>query len=188
MRTMVGLHAAPEIRGENEDLAQWYGLPRFGIGGLTGSKTLDGQAALEAALTLFASAISGGQLIHDVGYMDNGTTGSLVQLMICHEMIRWVRQALRPLEITSETLALDTIAEVAAVDGDFLQTANTMDHFREDEYFTIVDRDNYENWFGAGGLSMEDRARAQVEDILSRRAGPHVSAKTEQQIRRTGQL
>ena len=59
MRTMVGLHAAPEVRGYNEDMAEWYGLPRFGIGGLTGSKAVDAQAAFEAALTLFASSIAG---------------------------------------------------------------------------------------------------------------------------------
>ena len=51
MHTMAGLHAAAEIRGFNEDIAEYYMLPRFGIGGLTGSKEVDQQAAYEAALT-----------------------------------------------------------------------------------------------------------------------------------------
>ena len=167
MRTMVGLHAAPEVRGYNEDMAEWYGLPRFGIGGLTGSKAVDAQAAFEAALTLFASSIAGAQLIHDVGYMDNGTTGSLVQLVICHEMIRWIRQYLRPLEITEETLALDVIADVADQDGDFLQTDHTLRHCRGEDYPPLIDRDTWDAWHGAGAQTLADRARSRVDEILA---------------------
>ena len=186
MRTMVGLHAAPEVRGYNEDVAEWYGLPRFGIGGLTGSKTIDAQASFEAALTLFSSALSGAQLIHDVGYMDNGTTGSLVQLVICHEMIRWVKQAMRPLEITSETLALDTIAEVAEADADFLQTDHTLRHCHEDEYPPLLDRDAHEKWLESGGTTLEERARQRVEEILSQADPARITPRQEELIREAG--
>jgi trimethylamine--corrinoid protein Co-methyltransferase len=167
MRTMVGLHAAPEIRGFNEDMAEYYRLPRFGIGGLCGSKEVDQQAAYESALTLLASALSGAQLIHDVGYMDNGTTGALDQLIICHEMILWVKQCMKPLVVDEETLALDAIDQVAGQDGDFLQTDNTLQHYGEDLYPELTERRKYDAWKAEGSTTLRDRARRKVDDILA---------------------
>ena len=173
MQTMVGMHSAPEIRGFNEDMAEYYTLPRFGIGGLCGAKTVDQQAAYESALTLFSSAMSGAQLIHDVGYMDNGTTGALDQLVICHEIIGWVKQSLKDLEIDDETLALDVIDQVVAEDDDFLQTDNTLEHYSEDLYPELTDRQNYENWEAEGSLTLRDRACKKVDSILEE--NKHVS-------------
>jgi len=93
MKTTVGLHSGPERRGFNEELAHFYRLPCFGIGGTSASKCVDQQAALEAALTLITSVQAGAQLIHDVGYMDSGTTTSLDPMLICHEIIDWVKKS-----------------------------------------------------------------------------------------------
>lgn len=176
MHTMVGLHAAAELRGFNEDLAEHCGLPRFGIGGLTGSKVVDQQAAYEAALTLLISTLAGAQLIHDVGYMDNGTTGAMDQLVICHEMIGWVKQYAQELAVNEETLALDVIAEVVAEDSDFLQTEHTLRYMNEDYYPELTDRQTFENWQSAGGLTLQERARAKVNQILEE---PRPAAKPE---------
>jgi len=166
MHTMVGLHAAAELRGFNEDLAEHYGLPRFGIGGLTGSKVVDQQAAYEAALTLLISTLSGAQLIHDVGYMDNGTTGAMDQLVICHEIIGWVKQCVRELTVNDETLALDVISQVVDENSDFLQTDHTLQHLGDDYYPELTDRQTFENWQAAGGRTLQERAREKVNTIL----------------------
>lgn len=171
MQTMIGLHAAPEIRGFNEDMAEFYHLPRFGIGGLSGSKIVDQQAAYEAALTMITSTISGAQLIHDVGYMDNGTTGALDQLVICHEIIGWIKQYMKGLEITEETLALDLIDEVVVKDGDFLQSDNTLLHYRDDYYPELTERMNYDSWLAEGSLDLQERSRLAVDRILNDHKG-----------------
>lgn len=166
MKTMVGLHAAPELRGFNEDMAEYYNLPRFGIGGLCGSKTPDQQAAYEAALTLLTATLSGAQLIHDVGYMDNGTTGSLDQLVICHEIIGWVKQYMKGILIDDENLALDLINKVVKEDSDFLQTEHTLKHFKEDYYPELTERQNYYSWETGGSFTLRDRAKKKVDQIL----------------------
>lgn len=166
MRTMVGQHAAPEARGFNADLAHYYGLPSFGIGGLTGAKTVDQQAALEAALTLLEATLAGEQLIHDVGYMDNGLTGSLEQVMICHEMIGWVRAYLPGLEITPETLAIDVMKEVRDA-GDFMTAPHTLRHYREDWYPELLDRGDYASWLNAGAQTLREKAGPKVDDLLA---------------------
>ena len=166
MRTMVGQHAAPEIRGHNEDLAEYYNIPRFGIGGLCGAKTVDQQAALEAALTLLAATQAGAQLIHDVGYMDNGTTGALDQLVICHEIIGWVKQYMHEFVVDDETLALDLIDEVVGADGDFLATDHTAEHFRIDHYPDLLHRGNYDTWQAEGAKDLRQRAQERVDEML----------------------
>lgn len=189
MRTMIGLHSAPEIRGFNEDMAEYYGLPRFGLGGACGAKDVDQQAALEAALTLLAAAQAGGQLIHDVGYMDNGTTGALDQLVICHEIIGWVEQYMKELVVDDETLALDLIDEVVGENGDFLGTEHTFRHFREDHYPDLLDRGNYGTWVARGATTLRGRAREKVDEILkehhSRRLPKDTIAKLHAVIDRT---
>ena len=187
MRTMVGLHAAAELRGFNEDLAEHYRLPRFGIGGLTGSKTVDQQAAYEAALTLLCSTLAGAQLIHDVGYMDNGTTGALDQLVICHEIIGWIKQYAKDVVVDEETLALDVIDQVVRDDGDFLQTEHTLAHMREDYYPELTDRQNFEAWQAAGGPALRDRARQKVDRILHEHQPPKKTETVLRQLRRSAE-
>lgn len=166
MRTGVGLHAAPELRGFNEDMAEYYKLPRFGIGGVSGSKDVDQQAALEAALTLLTLTWAGAQLIHDVGYLDNGKTGALEELVICHEIIGWIKQYMKDISLNEETLALDLIDEVVRNNGDFLQTEHTLRHYKEDFYPELLDRHNHGTWQEQGGLSLRDRARKKVDELL----------------------
>ena len=183
MRTMVGLHAAPEVRGFNEDLAEHYHLPRFGIGGLTGAKDVDQQAAFEAALTLLASSLSGAQLIHDVGYMDNGTTGSLDQLVICHEIIGWVKQYMEALVVDDDHLALDLIDEVVKADGDFLQARHTAVNCRTDHYPDLLDRGNFAAWEARGCQTLRDRAGKKVDEILQSHEPPPLSQGVRRKLR-----
>lgn len=166
MQTTVGLHAAAEIRGFNEDFAQYYDLPRFGIGGLCGAKDVDQQAAYEAALTLITATQSGAQLIHDVGYMDNGKIGALDQLVICHEMIGWIKQYMKDIAVDDEAIALDLIDEVVKNDGNFLDSDHTLEHYKEDYYPELTERQFYETWEAKGSLTLRDRAAQKVDEIL----------------------
>ena len=75
MRTMVSPYAYPE-RGLIRSLAQSFGLPSFSLAGGSDAKTVDQQAAAEAALTLLADSLMGGNLIHDLGYLESGLTYS----------------------------------------------------------------------------------------------------------------
>ncbi|MFA5124076.1 trimethylamine methyltransferase family protein, partial [Zavarzinia sp.] len=77
MRTMVDIFAWPDHRAVYSSLLHWYDLPMWTLGGVTDSKLPDQQAAAEAALTLLADAVSGGHMIHDIGFMESAYTGSL---------------------------------------------------------------------------------------------------------------
>jgi trimethylamine--corrinoid protein Co-methyltransferase len=165
MKTMVVPYADPDCKAFALEMSHYYNLPAFNWGGMSDSKLLDEQAVMEATLTLFAATLNGGNLIHDIGYIESGLTGSLELVVICDEIISWLTAFTKGLEISEETLALDLIHE-HGLSGDFLETAHTLRHVREDWQPRLVDRRNYDRWLERGGTSMRARARARIDEIL----------------------
>jgi trimethylamine--corrinoid protein Co-methyltransferase len=166
MKTLVSPYCSPNPRGLAHAMAHYYNLPSFGLGGCSESKQVDQQAAAEAALTLMAETLGGANLIHDLGYLESGLTGSLAQLVLCDEIVGWVKHFVAPVEVSDETLALDLIDEIGP-DGQFLDTEHTLAHFREHWYPTVFDRHNYDRWQAAGGKSLAERAVERVSKILA---------------------
>ncbi len=166
LRTMVDPYAEPDHRGMVPSLAHHYDLPMFSLAGGSDSKTVDQQAATDAALTMLVDALAGGHLIHDSGYLESGLTGSLAQLAICDEIAAWIRAAIGPVEITDETLALDLIDRLGP-DGSFLEADHTIAHYRERWYPTLIDRLSHSAWQARGGTTLAERAAARVDRILA---------------------
>ena len=166
MRTTVMPYADPDKRAMGADLAHFLGLPMFTIAGCSDSKVMDQQAGIEAALSLIIDALDGGHIVHDLGYLESGLTGSLAQLVICDEILSWLGHFVRGVEINDETLALDLIDEVGP-DGQFLDSDHTLRHFRELWYPSLFDRNNYDGWLAKGGTTLAERAAERVASILA---------------------
>jgi trimethylamine--corrinoid protein Co-methyltransferase len=165
MRTTVDSYGAPENRVMLVELAHYYGLPVFGLAGCSDAKIPDEQAAAEAAFSLILETLCGAGMAHDVGYLEGGMCQSLEQIVICDELIHYVKRFMQGLEITEETLALDVIDELGP-NGDFLSSKHTMRHFREDWYPSLFDRRNYSEWRADGSKTLRQRAKERLEEIL----------------------
>jgi trimethylamine--corrinoid protein Co-methyltransferase len=166
MKTMIQPYAGPDRRGIAQAMAHFYGLPMFSLGGCSDSKCLDGQAAIEAALTLMFTALNGGHIVHDLGYLESGLCYSLAQLAICDEILGWIEHSLREVDVSDVALAVDLIDEVGP-DGQYLDSKHTLKHFRERWYPTLIDRQNHDNWLAQGAKTLEQRAAERVEEILA---------------------
>ena len=116
---------------------------------------------------LLTETLAGTHLVHDVGYLASGMTASYEQMVICNELIHWVKRFVQPVEISDETLALDLIAENGA-DGQYLNTPHTGAHFRQDWYSRLFDRQNIADWEKAGSTTLRQRAVAQARKLLAR--------------------
>ena len=165
MRTMNSPYAYP-ARGVFQAMAQMYRLPAFGLGGVTDSKVVDQQAAAEAALTLLAESLVGGNIIHDVGYLESGLCYSFELLTICDDIIGWVGSFLKGIDVSDETLALDVI-KAAGHEGSYLSTKHTLKHYKSEWYPNLFERDNYEAWEAKGSKTLSERARERGEKILT---------------------
>jgi trimethylamine--corrinoid protein Co-methyltransferase len=165
MRTMVMPYIEPAGRSVALEMNFYYKLPAFSTAGCSDSKLLDEQAIIEATLGLFNATLRGGNMIHDVGYLESGLMDSLELVVICDEIISWLKACMRGLEISEETLALDVIHE-HALKGSFLESEHTLRHVREEWQPRMVDRHNYEQWLASGGTSMRERAGARIDEII----------------------
>lgn len=165
LRSMVSLYAAPDAGPAAWALARHYGVPTFGFAGVTDAKIFDAQAAAEATLTLFEAALFGANLVHDIGLLDSAMTGSLELVAFCDEVVGWLRQYFRPLEINEETLALGVIRQVGP-DGHFLDTGHTLRHVRETWMPALFDRRAFHRWSADGALTTQQRAARQAKEII----------------------
>jgi trimethylamine---corrinoid protein Co-methyltransferase len=165
MSTMVSLYASPDSGPTSWDVAHFYRLPIFGFAGAADAKVFDAQAAAEATLTLFENAINGANLVHDIGLLDSAMTGSLELVAFCDEVIGWLRQYLRRLEITENTLALDLVDEVGP-DGSYLGTEHTVEHVLDGWRPALFDRWDYARWSEEGSLTLQERANRKVKDLI----------------------
>jgi trimethylamine--corrinoid protein Co-methyltransferase len=166
MRTLVQPYAEPDRRGVAQAMAHYYGLPMFALGGCSDAKCVDQQAGIEAALTLMVTALTGGNIVHDLGYLESGLCYSLAQLVICDEIVSWLEHCLGGVDVSEEALAVDLIDQVGP-DGQFLDSAHTRKHYRERWYPKLIERDNYDNWAAKGEKTMLERAAERVAAILA---------------------
>jgi len=165
LQTLVQPYADPERRGQCTDFAHFLGLPMFCAAGCSESKALDQQAAAEAALTLFAEYLFGGNLIHCIGYLESALCTSLQQIVVCDEIISWIKAFMQPVTVTDETLGLDVIEQVGIL-GNYLATEHTQAHYRQRWYPMLMDRNPYHRWEKAGAQTLGRRAAERVETIL----------------------
>jgi len=167
MKTMLATFADPGNRIFSSDMAHFYNLPSFGTAGCSDSKTMDWQAVAEGSLTLMADALVGANLIHDVGYIEAGVTYSAEMLVLCNEIIDWIKAFKRGAPVNEETLALDLIDELG-FKGDFLSTDHTLNHFREQWQPVLFDRNAYTRWKELGSPDLKGKILAKIGEILSK--------------------
>ena len=172
---------APRLRGARPEMAHYYGVPAFGLGGASNSKVPDQQAGIEAALTLLTETLSGNNIVHDLGYMDAGTCCSLELVAMCDETINWVKRFMQGVEVNDETLALDLIDQIGP-HGHYLETRHTLKHYREEWYSELFDHDRYEDWVEGGSKTLQQRVREKLDRILANHRPEPLEKRIQQQI------
>jgi trimethylamine--corrinoid protein Co-methyltransferase len=147
------------------EIYKWLGLLSSSAGGCTDAKVVDEQAASESVMSIYNNLMAGTNLIHQIGSLDGGLTGSLSRLVMGDEIIGMVKQIAKGIQVTDETLALDILKEVGP-GGEFLSHDHTYDHWKEWFRPTIIDRSNYEVWSNSGSKTYNDRLEPEVDRIL----------------------
>jgi trimethylamine--corrinoid protein Co-methyltransferase len=181
MRTAVNPYCDPE-QGIMQSMAKFYGLPMFSLAGASESKAIDQQAAAEASLSLLFETLTGSDLIHDLGYLESGLTFSFSHLVICDEIVNWIRAFTKDVKVTKETLALDVIEELGP-EGNYLTTEHTRKHFKERWYPNLFERDTYDSWIGKGGKTLVERASDKVDLILSEHEPESLPSKIKEKLK-----
>jgi len=166
-------------------LAHYYGLPSRGTGGGTESKISDIQAGFEKAMTLMMAALAGINFIYDAaGVLESTLTASYEQAVIDNEICGMVSRALRGVEISDETLAIDVIEDVGP-GGQYLDQRHTLEYLRKEHYLpTIINRERMERWERAGSKDLREVAREEAKRILKEHQPEPLDRNIEEELKK----
>ena len=142
MKTTIFSFGAPEMSllvAALTEMSHYYKLPMFGTAGCTDADVIGAQAGAEIAYQILMTALSGADLVHDVGLAYHARLVSPELIVLADEIIGMVKVAMGGLEINDETLPLDLIERVGPR-GDYLSQGHTLKHFRRFWVPTIFDR------------------------------------------------
>lgn len=169
MKTMQHSYGAPEwilLHAGSTEVFHQLDIPVFSAAGCSDSKIEDAQASSEAMLQIFSALATGGNIIHDIGFMDLGITGSALHMVMCDELVGQAKRFLRGIDVDEDHLAEEVIREVGP-GGNYLAEEHTMEFFRDEVWFAnLVSRENYETWSKNGSKTMTERARDYMLKLL----------------------
>ena len=115
MKSVQICYASPEFqltKAAIAGLGRWYGLPTWGYAGCSDAKVMDEQASLEAMLSVIMARFSGANLIHDVGYMESGLTGSYEMIVLTDELVAMTDHLMKGVEVSDDTMMLDELVTI----------------------------------------------------------------------------
>ena len=147
-----------------------YGLPIWAYAGASDAKVMDAQAGAEAMFSIITAMISRSNLIHDVGFLEYGSTSSLEMVTMANELVAMSRFFVEGIPVNEETLAFQAIERVAKGDQGaiFLTDDHTFDHFMRAQFLPqLLDRSRYDSWEAAGATDLYTRCNAEASRILS---------------------
>jgi trimethylamine--corrinoid protein Co-methyltransferase len=173
MLTGTIIYECPEYRlsiSAVADLYHYYEIPLWGTAGMSDSHCLDQQAGIEAAISLTMAGLNGSNLIHDVGYLGQGLIGSPASIVMCAEIIGYVKHFIRGFSIDEESLGLDAIHDVGH-GGDFLSHAHTAKYFKKEQWQPMFrNRQDFQGWKDQGRKTYGEIVTQKAREILSSHA------------------
>jgi trimethylamine--corrinoid protein Co-methyltransferase len=173
MRTSTCIYGFPEYRlalSACADLYHYYGLPMWGTAGVSDANCLDQQAGMEWAVSIMMDAMHGANLVHDIGYLGQGLIGHPGGLVMCDEIISYVKRFVRGFDLDDAHIGLDVIEEVGP-GGEFLSTGQTMDMYKTEHWLPdLCNRDNLDNWLMQGRKDWAELSTAKARELLKTHA------------------
>ncbi|MEJ2557695.1 MAG: trimethylamine methyltransferase family protein [Anaerolineae bacterium] len=175
MITTVYCYGSPEmalLSAAYTEITKWLGVPMYETAGCSDVKAFDEQAAMEATINIATAALAGGNMIHDVGYIEQGLTSSMEMMVASDEIIDMVKRILRGIPVSDETMALD-VMEAVGPGGHYLEQDHTYNRFKTEIWRPkLLDRLNWENWTQAGSKRYGERVHDRVIEILEAETEP----------------
>ena len=186
MRSMhfgyAGAERVPLLSARVQLVSEYYGCPSGIHGGKTDACVPGIQAGVEKAMTMYSAAMSGAIGFGTVGHLENAVTFSPLQLAIDNEIARYVRHAIRGIEVNEETLAVDVV-EAAGINGHTYDHPHTVAHFRDVELLSPFF--DAKSWGVGDSLDrerFEKRAAAKVRELMAAESEPVLTADQEAAI------
>ena len=168
-------------------MAQFYDLTGAIAAGMTDSKIPDAQAGYEKGYTLTLAAQAGANMIYESAGMHASLLAfCLESLVIDNDILGSVLRTVRGVEVTEDALSIEAIREACiGGPGHFLGHGQTLRLMESDYVYPEVgDRTSPKEWIEQGSTDIVQRARARVNDILSRHYPDYIDPALDAELRR----
>ncbi len=166
--TPMGAVETAMIDASYAQIGKFIGLPTHTYLCASDAKIIDAQAGLESGMGAIIGALAGINMISGAGMLDFLACFSLEKLVIDAEIVAMAKRLLSGIHTPTETLAT-AMFEGINFKGDFLRQKVTRDLFSQEQYIPskVLDRDSIRGWHQDGSLNTLERARIQVDQLLS---------------------
>jgi trimethylamine--corrinoid protein Co-methyltransferase len=105
-------------------------------------------------------------ILHACGILGSYLAMSYEKFVIDEEIIKIVKKSARPLDITPETIDLQTIKDVG-IGGHYITQPKTRQRCWTEFYMpTLMRRRSYNKWYGMGKNRIDETARKEVRRRL----------------------
>ncbi len=157
-------------------LARRYGLP-YRSSNVCAANAVDAQAAYESVFSLWGAVMGGVNIVkHGAGWMEGGLHASFEKMILDADLLQMVACFLKPLEVSDDTMALDSIREVGP-GGHYFGTAHTQARYKSAFYSPILsDWRNFESWVDAGRPEAFGKANQVFKQLLTQYEAPPLDA------------
>jgi trimethylamine--corrinoid protein Co-methyltransferase len=171
MRTMHTLIAPVEMAKARllaaRVITKGFGLVCHAFCGGTDSHILDAQAVAEEAYMTHIMAMSGADVIGDLGSLETCMIASPLQMIIANDLVAMAKTLKSGLEINDDTLGLTELLK-ASSDATFLALPHTFNHFRKICSTKTFNNLPKESWQAAGAKDMVERAKEVYLELKKR--------------------
>ena len=167
------------------EVAKSLGLPTQSYMALSEGKLLDAQAGAETFGSALLAALAGVNSVSGPGMLDYVLTFSLEKLVFDNELCGQALHFVREFKLVDDLPSLDLVREL--LDEKHLLTApHTLKHWPDELYLPgmAIDRLNREGWQLGGAMTLEQRAREEVETRLAAYAPVETDRAVDEELRR----
>ncbi len=166
--TPMGAIETMMIDCANSEIGKSLGLPTQAYISLSDAKQLDAQAGLETGIGAVLAALSGINSISGPGMLDFESCQSLEKLVVDNEICGMSARLLRGIEPREDFPSMPLFRALLR-EKHLLIAKHTRRHLREEIAFPgpVIDRANHARWLEEGGLTMRERAVAEVSRLIA---------------------
>jgi trimethylamine--corrinoid protein Co-methyltransferase len=189
LRTGAMSGGSPEqalLSAASAQLSRYYDLTGGTASGMSDAKLPDMQAGYEKAYNHALVGNAGANLIYESAGMLASLLGfSMEGLIVDNDVIGAVQRTIKGIEVTDESLSLDTIRKVCIEGpGHYLGADQTLQLMqREYIYPSVGDRTSPNQWVDQGRLTIVEHARRKLDSILASHYPSHIAESVDEAIR-----
>src|SRR5215470_6908620 len=186
MKTAMSPMAAIETLHLNlayVEIAKYLGLPTQGYMALSEGKFLDAQAGAETFAGALLAAIGGVNSVSGPGMLDYVLTFSLEKLVFDNELCGQALHFCRDFAVMEDLSTLDLVRQLLH-DKHLLTAGHTLKYWPTELHIpgAVFDRVNRETWMQAGGHSLDQRVKGEVERLLGTYVSPPIDPRLDAEM------